>query len=39
MRLIKKDFEPKGAGSVTLFPEEPEDMVRASSFLMSPFQS
>ena len=28
MRLIKQDIEPKGGGSVTLYPEEPEDMVR-----------
>jgi hypothetical protein len=28
MRLIKQNIERNGAGFVTLFPEEPEDMVR-----------
>lgn len=27
MRLIKQNFERDGSGFVTLFPEEPEDMV------------
>jgi protein pelota len=30
MRLIKQNVERDGSGSITLFPEEPEDMVRAS---------
>jgi protein pelota len=29
MRLIKQNIERDGSGTVTLFPEEPEDMVRA----------
>lgn len=28
MRLIKQNIERNGSGSVTLYPEEPEDMVR-----------
>jgi eRF1 domain 1 len=27
MRLVKRLFESDGSGSVTLYPEEPEDMV------------
>lgn len=27
MRLIKQNVEKDGSGSITLFPEEPEDMV------------
>ncbi len=27
MRLVKRHIEPDGSGSVTLYPEEPEDMV------------
>jgi protein pelota len=29
MRLIKQNIERDGSGTITLFPEEPEDMVRA----------
>jgi hypothetical protein len=28
MRLIKQNIERDGSGTITLFPEEPEDMVR-----------
>ena len=28
MRLIKENIERDGSGSVTLYPEDPEDMVR-----------
>lgn len=27
MRLIKQNIERDGSGTITLFPEEPEDMV------------
>jgi hypothetical protein len=27
MRLIKQNIEHDGSGTITLFPEEPEDMV------------
>ena len=30
MRLIKQNIERDGSGIVTLFPEEPEDMVGSS---------
>lgn len=30
MRLVKNKIEHDGSGTVTLFPEEPEDMVRES---------
>jgi protein pelota len=30
MRLIKQNIERDGSGTITLFPEEPEDMVRAT---------
>lgn len=29
MRLIKQNIERDGSGTITLFPEEPEDMVHA----------
>jgi protein pelota len=29
MRLIKQNIERDGSGTITLFPEEPEDMARA----------
>jgi len=32
MRLIKQNIDRDGSGSVTLYPEEPEDMVCQSSF-------
>jgi hypothetical protein len=28
MRLVKRNIDRDGSGSVTLYPEEPEDMVR-----------
>lgn len=30
MRLIKQNFERDGSGFVTLFPEDPEDMVKST---------
>lgn len=30
MRLIKQNIERDGSGTVTLFPEEPEDMASSS---------
>jgi hypothetical protein len=42
MRLIKQNIERDGSGTITLFPEEPEDMVRAIALsfdLSSPLTS
>ncbi|KAL1959201.1 hypothetical protein VTO42DRAFT_2706 [Malbranchea cinnamomea] len=33
MKLIRQDFEPRGGGSVTLYPEEPEDMWHAYNLI------
>jgi hypothetical protein len=32
MRLVKRHIDNDGSGSVTLMPEEPEDMVRRQGF-------
>jgi hypothetical protein len=34
MRLIKQNVERDGSGTITLFPEEPEDMVREDSSVL-----
>lgn len=36
MRLIKQNIERDGSGTITLFPEEPEDMVHSISPLFYP---
>jgi protein pelota len=36
MRLIKQNIERDGSGIITLFPEEPEDMVRPFSPTVPP---
>ncbi len=33
MRLIKQNIDRDGSGTVTLFPEEPEDMVYPKTIL------
>ena len=38
MRLIKQNFERDGSGFVTLFPEEPEDMVNRLRSLSASYQ-
>lgn len=38
MRLIKQNFERNGSGLVTLFPEEPEDMVNPLQNLSARFR-
>jgi protein pelota len=36
MRLIKQNIEKDGSGTITLFPEEPEDMVSPHDLLLNP---
>lgn len=35
MRLIKQNIERDGSGTITLFPEEPEDMVSSLPLIES----
>ena len=39
MRLIKRNIDRDGSGSVTLYPEEPEDMVCQAPNFKLPFKA